>query len=102
MAGDQRLGWRQRRTLRTQVAAERRPWCQHPQCKHPNIPIDYAAPPHTRYAFDLDEIVARCDGGDPLDYRNVRATHATCNRAAGARIANSKRTRDAMLIDDDW
>ena len=74
LAGDPRLSWRQRRTLRTRVGRERRP------CGICGQPIDYAQP------WDLDEITPRALGGDPLAYSNVRPAHTYCNRSKGAGI----------------
>ncbi len=77
--GDPRLKTPARKALRARVAALGLP-CH--RCGHP---INYTGP------WDLDELLARDDGGDPLDPTNVAPTHVTCNRAAGARRTNAKR-----------
>lgn len=111
---DPRLKSAARKRLRARVRAERITRCQHPRCRWPGIPIDYNAPAHTRYAYDLDEIVPIVRGGNPLDRANVRPTHASCNRAEGARITNARlrrqprsttpapRANGPTLVDDDW
>lgn len=107
---DPRLKNGERKRLRAAVRAERIPHCGRPDCKWPGVPIDYDAPAHSRFAFDLDEIVPVVAGGDPLNRANVRPAHASCNRAAGARLGNSLRgqprpaarpTRPALIL-DDW
>lgn len=88
-SSDPRLKTPARKALRTKVARERR-GCEHPQCKHPGVPIDYSGRPGP-FAYELDEIVARADGGSPVDPANVRPAHAYCDRAAGARMTNARR-----------
>jgi 5-methylcytosine-specific restriction endonuclease McrA len=103
-SADPRLGHRARRRLTAVLKREHRPWCQRPDCLHPGEPIDYTAPFGTPLAFEVDEILPRYLGGDPLNYSNLRAAHAHCNRAAGAAItnANRRRGRGRPLDADDW
>ena len=58
-------------------------------------PIDTTSTERTRWSLDVDEIVPRHLGGDPEDLSNTRPTHAYCNRAAGARVTNSRRPTSA-------
>lgn len=86
--GDPRLKSGDRRRLRDTVAQQGR-GCEHPKCKYPGMPIQYQGT--GPLAYELDEIVPRWLGGDPLDPANVRPTHRACNRSAGARITNQIR-----------
>src|SRR4051794_32279280 len=101
-SADPRLGHRARRRLTTAIRG--RPWCERPDCLHPGQPIDYTAKHGTPLAFEVDEIIPRYLGGDPLNYNNLRAAHAHCNRAAGAAITNAARRRGPgrPLDADDW
>lgn len=47
-------------------------------CGHP---IDYGLPPNLPGSFELDEILSRWKGGDPLDMGNVQPVHRACNQA---------------------
>lgn len=85
MAGDARLSHRARRRLRELKAIDQ------PPCWRCGGAIDYAAPAGHPLAYDLDELVAREHGGDPLDPGNVAPAHARCNRAAGGRSTAAKR-----------
>lgn len=87
--GDPRLKSGARRRLRDAIARQRR-GCEHPHCRWPGVPIDYDAKTGP-LAYELDEIIGRHAGGDPLDPGNVRPTHRGCNRAAGARVTNAIR-----------
>lgn len=89
-SADPRLKTRARKALRLAVARQRR-GCEHPDCQHPGIPIDYRPRADGPLAYDLDEIVPRAHGGDPLDPRNVRPTHQHCNRRSGALMTNTGR-----------
>lgn len=46
-------------------------------------PIDFNAPPWTRYAPSVDHIVPRSLGGNVWDRRNLRAAHFGHNSARG-------------------
>ena len=78
-SSDPRLKTGARRRLRERVASLRQP------CHKCGREIDYSGP------WDLDEIVPRVLGGDPLDPGNVAASHVRCNREAGARITHARR-----------
>lgn len=73
-SNDRRLKLAVRRRLRTQVGARGLP------CHLCGQPIDYSGP------WDLDELIPRALGGDPLDPAGVAPAHARCNRAAGGRL----------------
>jgi 5-methylcytosine-specific restriction endonuclease McrA len=87
MAGDPRLSSDARRKLKQEMGAM---WAlaERP-CAKCGKAIDY-----TR-TWDLDEIVARMHGGDPLDRANVQPAHGGCNRSAGASMGNRARARRA-------
>lgn len=93
-----------RRQLVARIRAERRPYCQHPHCQLPGVPIDYNAPRGHPLALQVDEILPRAHGGNPEDYQNVRATHTRCNTAAGARLLNDihSTTRPAPKVSRTW
>lgn len=76
--------------------------CERPDCQRPGVPIDYAATAGHPLAFEVDEVVPRVMGGDPLDPRNVRPAHALCNRGAGSRLARRRVIRRKPLDADDW
>lgn len=64
-------------------------------CPYCGGEIDYTG------RWDLDEILPRALGGDPLDLANVRAAHTRCNRAAGAGV--KRYTGWAAPLDQsDW
>lgn len=42
--------------------------------------------------WDVDHLHARADGGAVWDVRNVGPAHSSCNRAAGARDGNARRS----------
>lgn len=42
--------------------------------------------------IDLDHLLALAEGGTVWDPANHGPAHATCNRAAGARLTNHRRT----------
>jgi 5-methylcytosine-specific restriction endonuclease McrA len=48
-------------------------------------------PACTRYATEVDHIIARADGGAVLDAANCRAACAKCNRGRGAMRTNAAR-----------
>lgn len=48
-------------------------------------PIDYLAPPRTRWSFSLDHADPLSKGGEPLDPTNHRAAHYGCNSRRGNR-----------------
>lgn len=97
-ASDPRLKTAARRRLRTLKARG------HPPCWRCGQPIDYHAPPNTPRAYELDEIIPRAHGGDPLDPNNVRPACATCNRQAGAALTNAAlgRTRIVPIEANEW
>ena len=77
---DPRLKTYARRLLRKAKAAG------HPPCALCGGPIAYDAPRWHPLSYDLDEILPRAFGGDPLDPANVRPTHAHCNRSKGRAV----------------
>lgn len=101
-SSDPRLKTRARKALRAAVRraalASGDTSCHHPQCQRRGEPIDYRPGARGPLAYDLDEIVARADGGSPLDPANVRPTHAVCNRRAGAVLVNSRRGRTTPQV----
>jgi 5-methylcytosine-specific restriction endonuclease McrA len=46
-------------------------------------PIDYNAPPRTRWSFSLDHITPLAHGGGVLDEANAQAAHFGCNSRRG-------------------
>jgi len=94
VVNDPRLGTYRRKEMRRIIAAQGRP------CGKCGNPIDYSG------QWDLDEIVPRVMGGDPLDISNVQPTHRRCNRAAGARmthaIRRAKRAPFRTVTSRDW
>ena len=50
-------------------------------------------PTCTRYATEVDHIVARVDGGSVFAWANLRAACRACNARAGAQITNRRRYR---------
>lgn len=63
-----------RRKLRARVRARGEP------CAICGRPIDYDLPAGDDWAYELDEILSRWRGGDPLDASNVQPVHRVCNR----------------------
>jgi 5-methylcytosine-specific restriction endonuclease McrA len=79
--GDAYVGRRGKpyRKLCAQVRARRDPCAL---CGHP---IDYDAPPRTRWSFSLEHVVSLAHGGSLLDPANVTAAHYGCNSRRGGR-----------------
>jgi len=63
--------------LCAQVRARRDPCCMCGQ------PIDYHAPPRTRWSFSLEHPSSVVNGGDVLDSDNAEAAHYGCNSKRG-------------------
>lgn len=63
-----------RRKIRQRIKARREP------CAICGKPIDYDLPAGDDWAFEVDEIVSRWKGGDPLDIHNCQPVHRCCNR----------------------
>ena len=100
---DPDLGTAARRRIVQHWRRAAEPWCQHPRCRWPEVPIDYGAAPGSPYALDVDEVVPRCEGGRADVLSNTRPTHAECNRAEGGRM--SQRSRGvgvAPLTSREW
>lgn len=76
--GDPRASRRWRRLSAQILAGSTHCWL----CHHP---LDFGAPPRTRWAPSVDHIQSLEDGGDPFDPQNLRAAHYGCNSAKGAR-----------------
>ena len=62
------------------------------------MPIDFDAPPRTRWSPSVDHVLPRSLGGDPFDRSNLRAAHYGHNsqrgngtRKGGARIIKNSR-----------
>lgn len=56
---------------------------KHLPCWICGLPIDYHAPPRTRWSFSLDHVVPRSLGGDALSEANARSSHLSCNSGRG-------------------
>ena len=65
---------------------------KHLLCWICHLPIDYHAPPRTRWSFSLDHVVPRSLGGDPLAEWNARSAHYSCNSARGNGTRKAKTT----------
>ena len=54
------------------------------------LPIDWDAPPRSRWSPSVDHIHSIKHGGPPLDMHNLRVAHFGCNsrRGAGRRYGN--------------
>lgn len=63
-----------RRKIRARIKAMGLP------CQICGQPIDYNLPAGHDWAFEVDEIVSRWRGGDPLDMSNCQPVHRICNR----------------------
>ena len=63
-----------RRKIRARIAARGEP------CAICGMPIDYSLPAGDDWAFEVDEIVSRWKGGNPLDISNCQPVHRACNR----------------------
>jgi 5-methylcytosine-specific restriction endonuclease McrA len=50
---------------------------------------------HTGQDWDLDHVVPRADGGPEWRAANIRPAHASCNRAAGARMTHRPTTPES-------
>lgn len=88
---DPRLKTRERQRLRMTKAIG------HPPCWRCGGEIDYTAPMWEPNAYDLDEILPRYLGGDPLDPDNVLPAHALCNRSAGGRAGGQRKAAAQLL-----
>jgi 5-methylcytosine-specific restriction endonuclease McrA len=51
-------------------------------------PLDFDAPPRSRWAPSVDHIRALALGGDPFAPSNLRVVHYGCNARLGAVIGN--------------
>lgn len=58
---------------------------QHHDCWLCGQPIDYNAPPRTRWSYSTDHVTPLSHDGAPLDPGNLRAAHYGCNSARGNR-----------------
>lgn len=70
----------------------------------PKLPVPCSKCPEPVYAWqqwDLDHIVPVDQGGELLSIDNLWPSHASCNRAEGARITNKKRSKKAQRV-RDW
>jgi 5-methylcytosine-specific restriction endonuclease McrA len=56
-------------------------------------PLDFDAPPRSRWSPSVDHIVALALGGAPFAQSNLRVVHAFCNSSAGATLGNRMRPR---------
>lgn len=56
------------------------------------LPLDFDAPPKSRWAPSVDHVVPRSQGGSVFDRSNLRAAHAGHNSARG----DGTRTRPAV------
>lgn len=58
-------------------------------CSLCGLPIDWSAPPRTRWSFSLDHIEALANGGAPLDPANHQPAHYGCNSRKGDRLGGA-------------
>ena len=63
-----------RRKIRARIKARGEP------CALCGQPIDYSLPAGDDWAFEVDEIISRWKGGNPLDMDNCQPVHRVCNR----------------------
>lgn len=63
-----------RRKIRQRIRAMGLP------CQICGAPIDYDLPAGDDWSFEVDEIVSRWKGGNPLDLGNCQPVHRICNR----------------------
>ena len=92
---DNRLSHRARRRLRAVKAVGQ------PPCWRCGGAIDYAAPSWAPDSYDLDELIPRYQGGDPLDPDNVLPAHARCNRSAGGRAGAAMTNGTLPIVDPE-
>jgi hypothetical protein len=98
-ASDPRLKTAARRRLRALKARGR------PPCWICGGDIDYDAPRNHPDSYELDEVVPRAYGGNPLDPSQTAPAHARCNRRGGATITNRTLGRTPRLVPveaDEW
>lgn len=60
-------------------------------------PIDYDAPPRTRWSFSLDHVIPRSKNGLAFDRDNAHAAHYGCNSARGNRDP-----KPPLITSRDW
>lgn len=84
------LGRRGKRYLRLCAQVRRDSREQGGLCTLCGLPIDYNAPPRTRWSFSLDHITSLVHGGDVLDPANARAAHYGCNARRGGGTRQGK------------
>lgn len=61
-------------------------------------PIDYHAPPRTRWSFSLEHIVSLAHGGDLLDPANATAAHVGCNSRRGGATRRGRAEAQLPLV----
>lgn len=61
-------------------------------------PIDYNAPPRTRWSFSLDHIISLAHGGDLLDERNAQSAHYGCNSRRGGATRRGRPERRVPVV----
>lgn len=49
-------------------------------------PLDFDAPPRTRWSASVDHALPRANGGGVFDWRNLQPMHYGCNARKGARM----------------
>lgn len=64
-------------------------------CGHP---IDYHAPPRTRWSFSLEHIVSLAHGGALLDPANATAAHFGCNSRRGGSTRRGRPERRVPVV----
>jgi len=61
-------------------------------------PIDYNAPPRTRWSFSLDHLTPLAHGGRVLDEGNVQAAHYGCNSRRGGATRRGRAERAMPVV----
>ena len=62
----------------------RKEWLEHQtECVHCGLPLDFDAPPRSRWSPTVDHIIPVSLGGDPKDQTMWQPSHHGCNSARG-------------------
>lgn len=82
MSGIKSYRWKE---LRAKVLSEES------HCWLCGLPLDFDAPPRTRWSPSVDHRIPRSLGGDMFDRDNLRAAHYGCNAGRGRRDPTPER-----------